>query len=306
MSPLPCPPQINEQEPLSPRTYFRIGGSAEYFTEPDSFESLTESVDWATSNSLQIQILGAGSNLLVDDLGVDVLTISLRELSNSIAVNGTSITVGSGFMLPALAKTAASNNLSGVEFCIGIPGTVGGGLCSNAGISSDASLASVVSAVSVLDGTQLKLLEKTDIDWNYRNTSLASDNMIIVDAHLQLHTAARETIELEMRKLLSARKATQPTAEPNAGSIFKNPPGDFAGRLIDAAGGKTLETENARVSRMHANFITHNGRATSSEILYLMNESQNLVKNSFGIILEPEIKWWGAGNAPEIFVVNSA
>ena len=128
-------------------------------------------------------------------------------------------------MLPALAKTAASNNLSGVEFCIGIPGTVGGGLCTNAGISPEASLASVVSAVSVLDGTQLKLLEKADIDWNYRNTSLGSDNVIIVDARLQLHTAAMETIELEMRKLLSARKATQPTAEPNAGSIFKNPPG---------------------------------------------------------------------------------
>ncbi|MEE2875244.1 MAG: UDP-N-acetylmuramate dehydrogenase [Chloroflexota bacterium] len=305
MSHSPCPAEINEQEPLSPRTYFRIGGLAEYFVEPASIKSLTESITWATSNSLKIQVLGAGSNLLVDDLGVDGLTISLRELSNSIAIDGTSVTVGAGFMLPALAKTAASNSLSGVEFCIGIPGTVGGGLCSNAGISSEASLASVVSAVSILDGTQLQLLDKTDIDWNYRNTSLASGDVIIIDARLQLHTAAMETIELEMRKLLSARKATQPTAEPNAGSIFKNPPGDFAGRLIDAAGGKTLETENARVSRMHANFITHNGRATSSEILYLMNESRNLVRNSFGISLEPEIKWWGTGKTPEIFTMNS-
>jgi len=282
-------------------TYLRIGGPADWFAEPTDIDELHELINWADEKNLPVRIIGAGSNILVDDDGVEGLVISLKKACAGIDVNGTSITAGSAVMLPALAKKAASFGLSGAEFCIGIPGTVGGALQSNSGTAINSDISTIVRQVTVLKNGKFRNYFHNDIIWGYRETSLKRSDNIVIEASFSLISKSNDAINSKMRALLASRKATQPTAEPNAGSIFKNPTGDYAGRLIEAAGCKELGTKNASVNRLHANFITHNGDAGSDEIVYLITEIQQKVYSSFGIRLNPEIEWWGLEAQPSCF-----
>ena len=282
-------------------TYLRIGGPADWFAEPTDIDELHELINWADEKNLTVRIIGAGSNILVDDEGVEGLVISLKKACARIDVNGTNITAGSAVMLPALAKKAASSGLSGAEFCIGIPGTVGGALQSNSGTAINSDISTIVRQVTVLKNGKFRNYFHDDIIWGYRETSLKRSDNIVIEASFSLISKSNDAINSKMRALLASRKATQPTAEPNAGSIFKNPTGDYAGRLIEAAGCKELGTKNAAVNRLHANFITHNGDAGSDEIVYLITEIQQKVYSSFGITLNPEIEWWGLKAQPSCF-----
>ena len=282
-------------------TYLRIGGPADWFAEPTDIDELHELINWADEKNLPVRIIGAGSNILVDDEGVEGLVISLKKACARIDVNGTNITAGSAVMLPALAKKAASSGLSGAEFCIGIPGTVGGALQSNSGTAINSDISTIVRQVTVLKNGKFRNYFHDDIIWGYRETSLKRSDDIVIEASFSLISKSNDAINSKMRALLASRKATQPTAEPNAGSIFKNPTGDYAGRLIEAAGCKELGTKNAKVNQLHANFITHNGDAGSDEIVYLITEIQQKVYSSFGITLNPEIEWWGLKAQPSCF-----
>lgn len=282
-------------------TYLRIGGPADWFAEPTDIDELHELINWADEKNLHVRIIGAGSNILVDDEGVEGLVISLKKACARIDVNGTNITAGSAVMLPALAKKAASSGLSGAEFCIGIPGTVGGALQSNSGTAINSDISTIVRQVTVLKNGKFRNYFHDDIIWGYRETSLKRSDDIVIEASFSLISKSNDAINSKMRALLTSRKATQPTAEPNAGSIFKNPTGDYAGRLIEAAGCKELGTKNASVNQLHANFITHNGDAGSDEIVYLITEIQQKVYSSFGITLNPEIEWWGLKAQPSCF-----
>lgn len=282
-------------------TYLRIGGPADWFAEPTDIDELHELINWADEKNLPVRIIGAGSNILVDDEGVEGLVISLKKACARIDVNGTNITAGSAVMLPALAKKAASSGLSGAEFCIGIPGTVGGALQSNSGTAINSDISTIVRQVTVLKNGKFRNYFHDDIIWGYRETSLKRSDDIVIEASFSLISKSNDAINSKMRALLASRKATQPTAEPNAGSIFKNPTGDYAGRLIEAAGCKELGTKNASVNQLHANFITHNGDAGSDEIVYLITEIQQKVYSSFGITLNPEIEWWGLKAQPSCF-----
>ena len=282
-------------------TYLRIGGPAEWFAEAKNIHELRELISWADEKNLSVRIIGAGSNILVADKGVKGLVISLKAACANIEVNGTNIITGAAVMLPALAKKAASSGLSGAEFCIGIPGTVGGALQSNSGTSINSDMSTIVKKITVLKNGEFKNYHHKDIIWGYRETSLKRSENIVVEASFNLVNKSSDAINSNMRALLASRKATQPTAEPNAGSIFKNPEGDYAGRLIEAAGCKKLGTKNASVNQLHANFITHNGNASSDEIVYLITEIQKKVQSSFGIELTPEIEWWGADVQPHCF-----
>ena len=282
-------------------TYLRIGGPADWFAEPTDIDELHELINWADEKNLTVRIIGAGSNILVDDEGVEGLVISLKKTCAGIDVNGTNITAGSAVMLPALAKKAASSGLSGAEFCIGIPGTVGGALQSNSGTAINSDISTIVRQVTVLKNGKFRNYFHDDIIWGYRETSLKRSDDIVIEASFSLISKSNDAINSKMRALLASRKATQPTAEPNAGSIFKNPTGDYAGRLIEAAGCKELGTKNASVNQLHANFITHNGDAGSDEIVYLITEIQQKVYSSFGITLNPEIEWWGLKAQPSCF-----
>jgi UDP-N-acetylmuramate dehydrogenase len=279
----------------------RVGGPARHFATPASIEELERLAAWARGRGLPLRVLGGGSNVLVSDDGVEGLVVSLRRACGETRFEGERVVAGAGVMLPALAREAAERDLGGLEFAIGIPGAIGGALQSNAGVGDGRCIGPLVEAVSVLDvdGRRVELGREA-LRFDYRRSSLRGSGRIVLEATLRLQPRPRTEVEAEMRRLLEARQASQPTAEPNAGSIFRNPEGDFAGRLIEAAGCKGLEVGRARVSTKHANFIVHDG-ASAADVAALMAEVQRRVAERFGVVLVPEVEWWGDGEAPEAF-----
>ena len=305
-SPLASPPppggiDVAREEPLARHTYMRLGGPAEFFATPANLDELTRLGAWARAAGLRVRVLGGGSNVLVDDAGVRGLVLSLRRACADVRFEGAAVVAGGGVMLPALARAAAERDLGGLEFAIGIPGSVGGALQSNAGIGDGREIGALVEAVTVLDDGALRVLARGDLEFGYRTSSLRGSGLTVIEATLRLGPRPRAEIEVEMRRLLDARAASQPTAERNAGSIFRNPPGDHAGRLIEAAGCKGLAVGGARVSTLHANFIVHDGAASALDVANLMAEVQRRVREHFHIDLRPEVEWWGDGGAPAAF-----
>lgn len=301
---LPAPPpalHLQRDEPLSRHTYMRLGGPAAYFAEPETIEALTEIATWATSEDIPLRILGGGSNILVADEGVTAVVLSLRAACGTTTFEGTRVTAGGGVMLPALARAAASHDLGGLEFAIGIPGTIGGALQSNAGIGDGRDIGSLIESVEVLRNGAVDTLDHAALAPAYRTTNIRGSGAIVLEATLNLESRQRAGCEAEMTRLLEARQASQPTAERNAGSIFRNPEGDHAGRLIEAAGCKGLTIGGARVSDLHANFIVHHGSATAADIAALMLEVRTRVAANSGVTLTPEVEWWGDDAPPEVF-----
>ncbi len=292
---------LTRDEPLARHTYMRLGGPAAYWGEPPTIEAVGDIAAWAAAEGLPLRVLGGGSNTLVADDGVTSVVLSLRAACGDTRFEGDRVTAGSGVMLPALARAAAAANLGGLEFAIGIPGTVGGALQSNAGIGDGRDLGGLVETVEVLDGGAVRTLARDDLEFAYRTTSLRRSGAIVLGATLRLAPRPREECEAEMTRLLEARQASQPTAERNAGSIFRNPEGDHAGRLIEAAGCKGLTAGGAQVSELHANFIVHDGSATSADVAALMLEVRSRVAADSGVTLVPEVEWWGDGEPPEVF-----
>jgi UDP-N-acetylmuramate dehydrogenase len=289
------------EEPLARHTYLRLGGPAQYFATPASLDELARLAAWAREAGLRLRVLGGGSNVLVADEGVRGLAVSLRHACGGVRFEGTLVTAGAGVMLPALARAAAEHDFGGLEFAIGIPGSAGGALQSNAGTGDGHEIGPLVEAVTVLDGGTRRTLARSDLTFGYRTSSLRQSGLLVLEATLRLTPRPRAEVEAEMRRLLEARQASQPTAEPNAGSIFRNPPGDFAGRLIEAAGCKGLARGGARVSERHANFIVHDGAATAADVAALMAGVQRRVRDRFAVALTPEIEWWGDGEVPAAF-----
>lgn len=300
---LPPPPgiEVHEGVALARHTYMRIGGPARYFATPKGLAQLELLMLWAMQQRMSFRLLGGGSNLLVADEGIDAVVVSLRSAAGGMTFEGTHVTAGAAVMLPALARAAAEHGLGGLEFAIGIPGSVGGALQSNAGIGDGRSIGPLVESVEVFGARGFQTLSRDEVQFDYRRSSLRSSGVMVVGVTLGLAPRAGADIAAEMRRLLDARSASQPTAEPNAGSIFRNPPGDFAGRLVEAAGCKGLAVGTARVSELHANFIVHDGVATAREVTALMAEIQHRVQAQFGVWLLPEIEWWGDGTRPEAF-----
>ncbi len=288
-------------EALSRHTYLRVGGPAEYFATPATLDELSALTSWAREGGLRVRVLGGGSNVVVADEGVRGLVVSLRRACGATAFEGTQVTAGAGVMLPALARAAAERRLGGLEFAIGIPGSVGGALQSNAGIGDGRAIGELVRSVEVLDGGVRRSIAGAALTFGYRTSSLRGSGSVVLAATLELRAKPRAEVEAEMQRLLTARQASQPTAEPNAGSMFRNPTGDAAGRLIEAAGCKGLAVGDARVSALHANFIVHDGAARASDVTSLMMLVQERVRAAFGIDLVPEVEWWGDGPPPPAF-----
>ena len=298
----PEPPSgiaVTRDESLSAHTYFRIGGPAQFFATPDSIEELQRLAAWAAEEALPLRVLGGGSNVLVADAGVSGLVVSLREACSDVEIQGAALSVGAAVMLPSLARTAAERGLGGLEFAIGIPGSIGGALKSNAGIGDGREIGALVRTVDVLADAEVRTLNARELSFGYRQSSLRESGAVVLGAMLELHERPRDEVEADMRQLLEARAATQPTAGPNAGSMFRNPPGDYAGRVIEAAGCKGLASGAASVSDLHANFIVHDGEATAANVASLMSLVQQRVRDDAGLWLQPEIEWWGDGQPPE-------
>ncbi|HYG58102.1 MAG TPA: UDP-N-acetylmuramate dehydrogenase [Symbiobacteriaceae bacterium] len=287
------PGRIHPNEPLSKHTTFRIGGPAEYLVEVADRRELSALLVLAGRESLPVYLLGRGSNLLVSDAGVRGFVLLLTGEFDQFAVDSTRVRAGGGYDLPKLATKVGKLGLAGIEFACAIPGTVGAGLMINAG-AHGGDMSQVVTAATVMwpDGREQTFLPE-EIGFGYRTSKLQNTSAIVVEVVMDLHHGDMEEIQQKMRHHLERRRATQPLNLPNAGSVFKNPPGDYAGRLIEQAGLKGLTEGQAQVSEKHANFVVNLGDASARDVLVLMDRVRTMVQDRFGVRLEPEVRIWG-------------
>ena len=276
---------------LAELTSFKVGGAARFFFEAKSVQELQEVLILARRADIPVFILGAGSNILVSDAGLDGLVIKLSgRLFKRIKRKGNFLEAGAGVKLNQLMLYARNSGLCGLEFLAGIPGTLGGALAGNAG-ARERSLWALVKDVCVLDygGKPRRFLAK-QLKFAYRKSNL--NKYIILSARIKLRKANKHAVGLRIREYLLLRSKTQKDALPNAGCIFKNPAGNTAGKLVDACGLKGKIKGGAIISKSHANFILNKDKASSKDILSLMDLMQRKVRKRFKVELEPEIKIW--------------
>jgi UDP-N-acetylmuramate dehydrogenase len=287
------PGRIHPNESLNKHTTFRLGGPADFLLEVADRRELSAVLALASREAQPTYLLGRGSNLLVSDSGVRGLVLVLAGEFDQFTVEGTHVCAGGGFDLPKLAHRVGKLGLGGLEFACAIPGTVGAGLMINAG-AHGGDMSQVVTDASVVwpDGREERLCCQ-DIGFGYRTSKLQQTSAIVVEVSMELHPESQEALQEHMKHHLERRRATQPLNLPNAGSVFKNPPGDYAGRLIEQAGLKGLTEGGAQVSDKHANFFVNCGNASARDVLVLMDRVRTLVQNRFGVRLEPEVRIWG-------------
>ena len=283
---------VLQREPMARRTSYRIGGPAEIFVTCDTVADLAETIRLCDAEGVERVTVGKGSNLLVADAGYRGVVITLGKEFKAHRVDGTDIETGAACILAYVVRDAYSRGLGGMEFAVGIPGTVGGAISMNAG-TGDAWIGSVASSVTVyVPGEGLTRLRAEEIDWAYRNAGLPA-GAVVVETVLRLSAADKDEIRAAMDASLERRKRTQPLGVPSAGSVFRNPPGESAGRLIESAGLKGTRLGGARISEIHANFIVNEGNARAEDVLGLVRKVQMTVRDTHGIELTPEIKLLG-------------
>lgn len=280
---------IKFNEPMNAHTSFRIGGPADMLYEPETAEELITALDCAKAEDVPVTVIGNGSNLLVSDSGIRGLVIKIGKKFSGIKKDGEYITVKSGTLMSQMAVFALEHQLGGAEFAHGIPGTVGGGICMNAGAYGGELKDIVVSAEYVKDGEICKV-EKDEMGLGYRKSIFQSGGAVVTSVTFKLQTDTRENILSKMNDFKSRRQEKQPLEYPSAGSVFKRPEGYFAGALIEAAGLKGESVGGARVSEKHAGFIINTGGATAKDVCALIKLIQERVFENSGIMLETEVK----------------
>ena len=286
-----------EHEPMHKYTTWQIGGPADLILQPESIAELLEALQEAKQIGKPYYIIGAGSNLLVADEGLRATVIALGGSLCHWQIDGTTITAEAGLPLPVLARKAARAGLSGLEFAAGIPGSVGGAVVMNAG-AYHSQMSNIVEQVLCCDrdGNLIKL-DKEDCRFAYRNSRFKQDpSLIVLSVTLRLQPGDAAMIEKQMGNNTAARIEKQPTSYPYAGSVFKNPVGDAAGRLIEQIGAKGWKQGGAMVSEKHANFIVNTGAATCEDVLLLIDRIKKKVYEDFKIDLEEEILLLGKEN----------
>lgn len=276
-------------EPMSRHTSFRIGGPADVMALPQNESELQALLLKARASQTPVTLIGNGSNLLVRDKGIRGLVIKLGNLLNDIEVSGSRITFGSGVSLALASKKAASLGLSGLEFAVGIPGSIGGAVYMNAG-AYDGEMSKVVAAVRVMNAAgELKELKAKQLDFAYRYTALQGSGCFVTSVTVALQPGEQEAIDAKMADFSWRRISKQPLELPSAGSMFKRPPGYFAGTLIEQTGLKGYTVGGAQVSRKHAGFVVNIGGATAADVLQLIADVQEKVYAAHGVRLEPEV-----------------
>lgn len=284
------PLKILRKEPLKKHTSLRIGGPADYFCVPKNIDELKEALAFAREKRLPLAIIGAGTNLLALDNGFNGLVIKLGGGLNRSTIRGRVVHAGAGLFLPKLLKDLNRRGLTGLEFLAGIPGTLGGAAVMNAG-AWGREIGRYIEQVKVIDQEgNLKVLGKKQIGFGYRRSLLQKGKYIVAEVIMKLRKGAARRIRKKIAGFLAKRKLSQPLGSPNAGSIFKNPKGKFAGQLLEAAGFKGARVGDAQVSVKHANFILNLGEAKAHDVLKLMTRMQHTVRRKFKVKLEPELK----------------
>lgn len=293
---------IKFDEPMSKHTSLRVGGPAEVFANPDTLEELMVVVEWAWEKGIPYLTVGGGTNLLVTDDGVNgvilLLTRCLNKITRSGKDNGREwVTAGAGVKLAAFCRYAVENGLSGTNFALGIPGTIGGAIMMNAGTALG-SMADILETITVYQPERgMQKFKKAQLDCGYRSLSLervcnpSHGLPIVLEGCFRLHRGDPHQLQQEAHGILLERKEREPNRFPGAGSFFKNPEsGKTAGELIDSAGLKGRQIGGAEISSKHANYIVNRKNATAGDILSLMKLIQETVFKRFGISLEPEVR----------------
>ena len=280
-------------EPLSRHTSFRIGGPAAVMVFPKTVEELKPLLQTASAYGITPYILGAGTNVLAPDEGLQAIVICLKDALTSIRLlDKTRMEVFAGESMAKAAVFAKNHALTGLEFAHGIPGTLGGGVFMNAG-AYGGEMKQIVESVTVLTmGGEEKMLSGEESAFAYRTSVYQTLPCVIVKAVLRLQPGDPETIGQTMRTLMKKRKASQPLELPSAGSTFKRPTGYFAGPLIEQAGLKGCGVGGAEVAKKHAGFIVNTGGATAEDIKKTIAMVQSRVWETSGVRLEPEVRIW--------------
>ncbi|MFZ5651461.1 MAG: UDP-N-acetylmuramate dehydrogenase [Bacillota bacterium] len=281
------------REPMISHTSWRIGGPADVLAEPRDVEDLVFLLKWAGRYGIPLTVIGAGTNLLVKDGGIDGVVVQIGVGISNLSIKGDVITAGGGLRLSRLASAARDAGLGGFEFLSGIPGTVGGAVLMNAG-AYGSTVSNLVEEVKCVDysGNPV-LMEGRRMDWGYRKSGLEGKGLIVVEAVFRGAPRDRDLIQADMEKYINSRKTKQPLEYPSCGSVFKNPPGSYAGMLIDEAGCRGLRVGDAQVSLKHSNFIVNLGNASAGDVLELIDNVRRRVFEKSGISLEMEVKVLG-------------
>lgn len=275
-------------EPMKNHTTFRIGGPADCFVEP-AMEEVEPLISCLKKQEIPYTLIGNGSNLLVSDSGIEGVTVSFGKAMSEVSSEGNVLKAQAGILLSRLASFAATHSLGGLEFASGIPGTLGGAITMNAG-AYGGEMKDVVTSVKVLHQGQIKEFSGEEMNFSYRHSRVLEEDMIVLEVTFNLCPGNEEEILSKMKELNSRRVEKQPLNFPSAGSTFKRPEGYFAGKLIEDAGLKGYTVGGAQVSEKHSGFVVNTGNATAKDVKQLICDVQKIVKEKFGVSLEPEVR----------------
>ena len=282
---------VREQESLGPHTWLRLGGAAQFFAEPTSVEELAALVKRAFEAGMSVRVLGGGSNLLVRDEGVSGLVVSLAPaVFGRIATSGRRVTAGGGARLGHVISAAVREGLAGLEQLVGIPGTVGGALHTNATAYGGDIGQWTASALSMNRRGEIAGRSKTELRFGYRDSSL--DELVILEATLELEAGDPHRLTKQMQQAWILKRASQPISEENMGMIFKSAGGTSAASLIEQSGLRTARVGEAAISERNANFLVIGPRAKSSDVLALIEQLRSGVAERAGVELEMALEVW--------------
>ena len=279
-----------ENEPLAAHCTFKIGGPARLFVQPVDHAQLCRAVALCKAQGVRYYLLGNGSNILFADEGYDGAVLDISSMQDAVEVHGTQLTAGAGVRLSALCKTALEHGLTGLEFACGIPGRVGGAVYMNAG-AYGGEIKDVLTAVTFLDeNLHLQTLPVQELQLGYRTSIFERCSWCILEAEFTLHPGDAQEIHTAMQEYMRRRKEKQPLEYPSAGSTFKRPVGQFAGKLIEDCGLRGFRVGGAAISEKHCGFVVNLGNATCADVVSLTEQVRQIVLEKTGCTLEREIR----------------
>ena len=279
-------------ESLKKHTTYGIGGPADLMIFPKSKQDLIKVIEIINKNKIQLTILGSGSNVLVSDNGIRGAVISLKNSLKQIEVDENILYAECGTMLGKIVKHAVKNNLIGLENLNGVPGTLGGALIMNAGAWGGEISENLIHVEVINSKSEIQKIQKKDLNFSYRQSSFNKDD-ILLSAKFNLKKADKDIIKENFIEAQSGRKKSQPLNKRSAGSLFKNPKNNSAGKLLDEAGLKGFSIGDAKISEKHANFFINDGDASSRDMLMLIKKAHKEVKDKFNVNLSLEVKLMG-------------
>lgn len=279
-------------EPMKKHTTFKIGGPADIFVKVNDTEELKFVLNLAKNENLPINIIGNGSNVLIKDKGIRGIVLKLN-FNKIIKEDEDTLNIGAGVLLSKLARFAMEEELTGIEFASGIPGSFGGAIYMNSGAYGNEIADKIISTTYIDENLEIKTITKEEQEFSYRKSIFQKNNWIILSGKIKLEKGNKEEIKRKIEEYSKTRKEKQPLNMPNAGSIFKRGEGFITAKLIDECGLKGYQIGDAQISTLHAGFIVNKGNATAKDILKLIEYTQEKVKEKFNVNIEPEIRILG-------------